>query len=186
MKNFLHICSGINVTPLAMALNLRPDLWNHHNGRKEFEGTSHACTSDIWIRFRDIKDLGEDYAKFAAEPHESVWYPAYRDLPMLRPLIFGLMAKCEAVQLGGVLITRIPPGGRVLPHTDRGWHPERYNMKVYVPILTNPQCVNRVEDEYVVMNPGEAWYFDNTVEHEVINDGPTERITLIVCMRVES
>lgn len=186
MKNFLHIASGINVAPLAMALNLRPDLWNHHNERKEFEGTAHACTSDIWVRYNLFKNLGDDYKKFSSEPHESAWYPAYRELPMLRPIIFGLMAKMEAVRLGGVLITKIPPGGRVLPHTDRGWHPEYYQTKVYVPILSNPHCINRVEDELVVMSPGDAWYFDNTVEHEVVNNGDTERITLIICMRVES
>lgn len=185
MKNFLHIASGINVTPLAMAISLQPELWNNHNHRKEFEGTAHACTSDIWVRYKDIGGMDGDYAKFTDGPHESAWYPAYEKLPQVRSIIFGLMAKCEAVRLGGVLITRIPPGGHVLPHTDRGWHPEYYNTKVYVPLASNPQCVNRVEDEHVVMAAGDAWYFNNTVDHEVINNGPTERITLIVCMRTD-
>jgi hypothetical protein len=35
------------------------------------------------------------------------------------------------------------------------------------------------------MAPGEVWYFDNLKEHEVTNDGPDDRITLIICLRCE-
>jgi hypothetical protein len=184
MKNFLQIASGIDVMPVALALQRQPELWNQHNERKEFAGSAHTATSDIWVRYNDPANLAQGYDKFTAE-HDAVWYPTYHALPQLRPIIFGLMAKCESVRLGGVLITRIPPGGHVLPHADSGWHPEYYNMKLYVPILANPQCVNRVEDERVVMAPGDCWYFNNLKEHEVINSGDTERVTLIICLRCD-
>ena len=170
--------------PLALALQVQPHLWNAHNERKEFEDSPHRDTSDIWVRYNDLANLTQGYKKFTGE-HDSVWHPAYYALPQLRPLIFSLMARCEAVRLGGVLITRIPPGGHVLPHADAGWHPEYYNVKLYVPILANPQCINRVEDEQVVMAPGECWYFNNLKEHEVVNHGTTERVTLIICLRCE-
>ncbi len=185
MKNFLHIASGINVLPLRIALQMQPELWNTQNERKEFEGSSHKCTSDIWVRYNDLKNLDPaNYNTYNLE-HDAVWHPAYAKLPQLRPIIFGLMERCEAVRLGGVMITKIPAGGHVLPHTDRGWHPDYYNMKVYVPIQSNPQCINRVEDERVSMAAGEAWFFDNTKEHEVINEGADDRMTLIVCMRCD-
>lgn len=95
------------------------------------------------------------------------------------------MARVQASHLGGVLITRIPAGGRILPHADKGWHPEFYNCKLYVVLESNPKCVFRVEDERVVMNQGDVWRIDNTKEHEVVNDGETERMTLIICMRQE-
>ncbi len=185
MKYFQQIASGIDVTPLALALARQPELWNEHPQRKEYEFTAHAGTSDIWIRFNDPAKLATmDYRAYTEE-HDAVWFPAYAKLPQLRSIIFDLMARCEAVRLGGILITKIPPGGRVLPHADTGWHPMYYNTKIYVPILSNPRCVNRVMDERVAMAPGEAWYFNNTVEHEVTNDGDSDRITLIVCMRCE-
>lgn len=170
--------------PLAIALQMHPELWNQHNDRKQFEGSSHVGTSDIWVRYNDLKNIDQGYEKYTSE-HDAVWLPAAAKLPQIRPIVFGLMARCEATRLGGVLITRIPSGGRVLPHADKGWHPEYYNMKIYVPILANPHCVNRVEDEHVVMQAGDAWYFNNTKEHEVVNGGETERVTLIVCMRCE-
>lgn len=184
MKYFQHIASGIDVNGVALALARQPELWNVHGERREFDGTSHACTSDIWIRYNDPANMVNGYDAYTSE-HDSVWHPAYAKLPQLRPIIFGLMAQVEAVRLGGVLITKIPPGGRVLPHVDQGWHPEYYNTKIYVPILSNPQCVNRVEDEHVAMAPGDAWYFNNTVEHEVMNDGDSERVTLIICLRCD-
>ena len=184
MRHFMHIASGIDVMPLALALQLQPELWNQHNERKEFEGTSHKGTSDIWVRYNDPKNLEQGYEKYTSE-HDSVWHPAYYKLPQLRPIIFSLMARCEAVRLGGVLITKIPPGGHILPHADKGWHPEYYNVKLYVPIQANPQCVNRVGDEHVVMQTGDCWYFNNLVEHEVINNGNDDRMTLIICLRCD-
>jgi mannose-6-phosphate isomerase-like protein (cupin superfamily) len=185
MRNFLHIAHGIDTAALAMALKLHPELWDAHTLRKTRPGTPHNEMSDIWVRYNDMSKYPDgDYSTFN-EPHFPVWYPAYYQLPQLRPILLGLMARIEATHLGGVLITRIPPGGRVKPHVDRGWHPEFYRTKLYMPIEGNTQCINRVEDEQVVMLPGDVWYFNNLVEHEVINNGDTERITLIICMRTE-
>lgn len=181
MKHFMHIASGIDVLPLGIALQLQPELWNNHNDRKDFDGSAHKCTSDIWVRYNDLKNLDQGYEKYTEE-HDSVWHSAYTKLPQLRPIVFGLMARCEATRLGGVLITKIPAGGRVLPHVDSGWHPEKFNLKIYVPIQTNQHVVNIVEDEKVIMSKGDAWYFDNTKTHSVENNGNDDRITLIICM----
>nr|WP_277397728.1 aspartyl/asparaginyl beta-hydroxylase domain-containing protein [Paraburkholderia sp. Ac-20347] len=106
-------------------------------------------------------------------------------MPQVRPIVFGLMARVEGTRLGGVMITKIPPGGSVKPHCDDNWHVHHYNTKLYVVLESNPQCWNRVEDERVAMAPGEVWYFDNTKEHEVVNEGDTDRTTLVICIRCE-
>lgn len=185
MRHFLKLSGAVDTTALSVALHLQPELWNAHNQRKDFQHSPHAGTSDIWVRYNDLANLTADYKAWTLE-HDSVWHPAYRALPQLRPIIFGLMARCEAVRLGGVLITKIPPGGHVRPHADKGWHPTYYNVKLYLPLQTNERCWNRVGDERVVMQSGEVWYFDNTVEHEVRNEGDADRITLIVCMKVDA
>lgn len=197
MKYMHQIAHGIDTTPLALALARQPELWNTRYERRSIANTAHLDTSDIWIRFNDWNNRGdngtdiigdaawmEKYSKFIAE-HDSVWYPEYYKLPQLRPIIFSIMALCQGVRLGGVLITKIPAGKAVLPHTDGGWHAHYYNTKVCVPIITNNNVINRVEDECVVMETGSAWYFNNTVEHEVVNQGESERISLIICMRCE-
>jgi len=94
------------------------------------------------------------------------------------------MQTVKAVELGGILITRIPAGASVKPHHDRGsWHAEFFDRKTYVIVKANERCVNTFEDEEVVMRTGEAYLFNNLVTHSVRNDGDSERITLIICMR---
>ncbi|SRR6266702_6036813 len=178
MQNFHRLAVGINVEGVKLQLHLHPELWNMHQDRKNAPGSPHAGMSDIWVRWRE-KERGE-------LPFMPAWLPAWHSLAALRPIVFGLMSAVNATFLGGVLITRIPPGGVILPHNDRGtWHAEYMNVKLYVPIASNSSCVNVCESETVVMGEGEAWYFDNLREHSVENHGDTERITLIVCMRVE-
>lgn len=178
MKNFLRIAEGVDVVPLLLEIQRRPELWDANKDRKEYESTPHGEMSDIWIRHAESKEAFHG-------PHFAKWYPAFRELPSVRKLIFDSMSRVQASHLGGVLITRVPAGCAILPHSDNGWHPEFYNCKLYVVLETNPKCWFRVEDEVVAMKQGDVWRIDNTKEHEVVNDGDSERMTLIICMRQE-
>lgn len=177
MKNFHLIKSGIDIALLGDQLARSPELWDANPQRR---GGVHAEMTDIWVRYRAIEELKEP--KNYREPHFGVFYPAWHALPALRPIVFDLMRDVEAVHLGAILITRIPPGGQILPHDDRGsWHAEFHNCKIYVPIANNPDCLNICEHDRLVMKTGEAWTFDNLRTHSVENNGDTERITLICC-----
>lgn len=178
MRNFLKVAEGIDVVPLLLELQRQPELWDANRARKDAPESPHREMSDIWIRH------AQNAEQFQS-PHFASWYPAFAALPSLRKLIFDSMARVQASHLGGVLITRIQAGGKIFPHSDRGWHPEFYNCKLYVVLESNPKCVFRVEDEGVVMKQGDVWRIDNTKEHEVVNAGDTERMTLIICMRQE-
>jgi hypothetical protein len=183
MRNFVKIAAGVEVLPLALDLYRQPELWNQHTARTGGAG-SFVGTDDIWVRFRAPDQLNDVEA--FAEPHVPVFYPAWHALPHLRPIVFGLMSRVEAVQLGGILITRVSAGGQVAPHDDKGrWHSEWFQTKAYLPLATNPGCFNTCGDERVVMNVGDAWLFDNLQVHSTVNEGQTDRVTLIVSMRCE-
>ena len=183
MRHFLKIASGIETLGVLMDLNRQPELWNVHADRTRGD-SPHREVDDIWIRFRAYGDLSTPEA--FGEAFIPAFYPAWTALPRLRPIVFGLMARCEAVQLGGVLITRVPPAGQVAPHDDRGrWHPEFFTTKVYVPLATNPACFNTCAEEQVTMMQGDAWVFDNLKPHSTVNNGDSDRVTLIVSLRVE-
>lgn len=186
MRNFIKVCDGINVEPLLFSLNQNIQLWDTNKLRKDIPESPHLAMSDIWVRYNYEKYAlnTDDYSKFH-DQHFPVWYPSINKLPMVRNISLALMSKMGATHLGGVLITKIPPGGRIEPHIDHNWHADFYNCKLYVPVQSNKQCINRCGDEFVVMNSGECWYFNNSVEHEVVNNGQDDRITLIICMKVE-
>lgn len=185
MKNFLKIAEGINVKPLLWQLEARPDLWDMHRRRKDAPGTPHSRMSDIWVRYNDVGPYEEsgDFTKFN-DQHFPVWYPAYRALPALKPTIFSLMAKVDGEHLGGVLITRIPPGEGISEHVDRGWHVEFYD-KFYLSIKSSPGAKFICNEEALEPKQGECWRFDNRLPHSVKNESNEDRITLIVCIRTE-
>jgi hypothetical protein len=171
MRHFQFL-GGIDPLPTLIELQRQPELWDADISRKGYDGSPHKDVSDIWVRYGSLGDL-----KFL---------PAWYCLPSLRPIVFTVMIRVQAVELGGVLITRVPAKKSVAPHIDSGWHAERYNTKVYVALQTSDQCVNNIEDESVVMKGGEAWIFRNTVMHDVVNNGDDDRISVIVCTRCES
>lgn len=183
MKHFAKLWDGEDVDALNAEIAAHPELWNEHPerlGDGPFKGTS-----DIWLRYRPLQELTEP-VKFIEPFINFVWYPAAQVLSTVRMIAEHLMLLVGAETLGGVMITRIPAGGRVGWHHDRGsWHAETFTTKLYVPLAANPLCVNRCEHESVVMNVGEVWTFNNLVDHCVENFGNTPRMTLIVCMRVD-
>lgn len=178
MRNFQFI-GPIDPLQVMIELQRQPELWNADEARRKFEGSPHSQVDDIWVRW-ERNDLDD------GKPREIEFLPSWHKLPALRAIIFALMTRVQAVELGGILITRIPAGGQVFPHVDSGWHAERFNTKVYVALQSNPDCVNFAEEEKVTMNAGDCWIFRNTVSHSVINAGIDDRISAIVCMRCET
>lgn len=190
MSLFKLIAAGIDVSPLLAQIDAHPGLWNARAERRVHPESPHRETDDLWLRYRHPRELTGPASY--AEPHNSVWYPASITLAAAWPIIDRLRDRVGADALGGVLMTRIPPGARVHWHDDRGtWHAEHYTMKIWLPLRANAQCVNSCLDpatdhqEDVIMQSGEAWTFSNLLPHRVLNLGDTERIALIMCFRCE-
>jgi hypothetical protein len=178
MKNFQLMSRGMVVVPLLNAVMRQPHLWNENTLRTEHPGTPHTEVSDIWLRFNDL----EQGIAAVADEHESVNYPALLALPQARPIIFGVMGLVEGERLGRVLITRLPSGGKIAPHEDGGAHAAYYD-RFHVVLNSNPGCLFRCGDETVHMATGELWWFDNSKEHEVINNSSDDRIHMIIDVR---
>lgn len=183
MKYFELIRRGVNIAPLLHRLDTRSDLWDRDGFRKNGKGSPHSRMSDIWVRYNDKRPFEEsgDWSKFNDE-HDSVWYPAYYALPELKPIIFDLMYDVAGERLGGVLITRIPPGEGIAPHVDSSWHVEYYD-KYYLSLKSAPGAKFFCDDEFINPHPGDIWKFDNRKEHWVSNQSMEDRITLIMCIR---
>lgn len=169
-----RITQGVSVNPLLWALQANPGLWDQDRERTEDPRSPHHGLSDIWARFCAP---GED----GNAPHESVWYPSADVLP-IRELVYPLMSFVKGDRLGGVLITKIPPGAECKPHKDPGWH-ARYYEKFAIQVQSAPGQEFCFEDERLETRPGDVFWFDNAHTHWVTNPTPYERITVIVCIR---
>lgn len=180
MRNFLKIASGVNVSPLVLALTHHPELWNQHTLRTTHPASPHTQVDDIWLRFNEMPPAGQE--ALIMDEHESIDYPAYAVLPEARHLVMNLFTAVAGERLGRVLITRMPSGTKIDPHVDGGSHAAYYE-RYHLVLQSNPDCLFRCGTEAVQMAIGEVWWFDNSVEHEVINSGQSDRIHLIVDAR---
>lgn len=179
MKNFIRISEGLDVAPLLAALAVRADLWNENTLRTAHPASSHGEVSDIWLWFNEVdeENPGAVVNEIFVTP-----YRAWFGLPQARPLVFDLMHRIGGVQLGRVMITKLPPGGKILPHTDVGAPAEFFERHhIY---LQGTNSIFSAGDEKLKMQPGEAWWFNNQVEHDVVNMGFDDRIVMIVDVRV--
>lgn len=196
MKNFLKIAQGINMLPLMLELKRNPELWDENTLRTKHPGTAHSQVSDIWIWFNEIFDLPEynreqlelglplDKYSVVANDKEVISYRAWKLLPSARNIIFPLMSQVQAVRIGRVIITKLPPGKTITPHVDGG-APATYFQRYQVALQCLPGNVFRIDDEQIEFQTGDIWQIDNKLEHEVINNSKDDRIVMIVDLRSE-
>ena len=183
MTRFLKMASGVDVLPVLLDLHRADYLWDANQTRRTYPGTPHAAMTDIWVRFRAPDEVTGLHSH--KEEYRCVNWPAWQALPSLRPLLRALKNQVDAVELGSVLITRLPPGKAILPHDDRGsWAAEYFNAKVHVGLAGS--ALLTCDGEQARFGQGDVWTFDNLLSHDVTNDGDVPRIVLIVSMRCDA
>jgi quercetin dioxygenase-like cupin family protein len=155
--------------------------WNTIHLRTQHPQSPHREVSDIWVRYNPIENYHGDMQAFNAE-HIPQWYPVARQLSEAERLAQAVSIEFQALSLGAVLVTKIPPGKQVYAHVDGGWH-ARHFEKFAVCVQGNEKQAFHFEGESLITQPGDLWWFDNAYPHWVTNDSDEDRITLIVCIR---
>lgn len=170
----------VNMGPCVAEVLANDHLFGEFPQRAESPGSPHTEMTDIWVRYGDIQKMvdEDDFSSIASE-HDSIWL---KDLPAVKRVCFEVMAMVDGERLGGVLITKLPPKGRIQPHVDAGWHAQYYD-KYFVPIQNEAGAVFYFEDGELEPNIGEVWQFDNSRTHWVHNESDADRIAMIVCIK---
>lgn len=176
-----YIASDLPIAGLLQELADNPQVWDEHTSRTAPVNSPHHGLSDIWVRYNDWANFTGNSRAFNEE-HDAVWLPPAQTLPSAKKLAKLVMAIVGGDRLGMVLITRIPPGGRVAPHIDSGWHARYYN-KYAVQIKGNADQAFHFDGESLSPEPGDLYTFNNSKLHWVTNDSDEERITCIICIR---
>lgn len=178
MKHFQPVAANIDVIPVMNALAGKLHLWNQNTLRTGHPGTAHSDVSDIWVWFNDPNDPDA-----VVNDREVVEFPAWHELPQIRPLIFDLMRRVDAVRLGRVIITKLPPGKRITPHMDGG-APAEYFTRYQIALQSLPGSLFHIGDETVNFRSGECWRINNRETHSVENNSADDRIVMIVDLRL--
>lgn len=155
------------------------DMFGEYNQRA-IEGSPHAEMTDIWVRYKNPKECIEsgDFSSFGLK-HESEWL---KEVPEVRAISSALMGFLYGNSLGGILITKLPPGGKIKPHVDHGWHAGYYD-KYFVSVKNESGAEFNFDNASIEPEEGEVYAFRNDVNHWVTNDSDSDRIAMIICIK---
>lgn len=181
MRYFYRLVENVRVLPLVAAIARQSQLWNADNCRREFEGTPHAATDDILLRFT----MPEGGLQSHANSLEAVDTVAMLKLPDVKSELLNIMRLVNGSRLGRVIVTRLEPGKKILSHKDVLGEYSKYYTRYHLVLQGMPGSLFTCGDETVNMLTGELWWFDASAEHSVINNSKDDRIHMLIDVRID-
>jgi hypothetical protein len=81
-------------------------------------------------------------------------------------------------------LMRLTPGSVIKEHTDLGLQFEEGLARLHIPILTNSDVEFYLNGSRVIMTAGSCWYLRLSDPHRVANRGKTDRVHLVIDLKV--
>jgi hypothetical protein len=82
--------------------------------------------------------------------------------------------------LQSVRLMRLTPGSQIKEHCDHDLSPQFGQVRMHIPITTNPGVEFLLNGIHVPMSVGECWYLRLADRHAVSNRGETDRVHLVI------
>lgn len=179
--------------PVMLAVMRRPELWHQDSFLRHYPQGPFGEVESIMLRFpekvvfdgADAEQKLEQYKTNMLpgfDQHESVDYPAFALLPEARAIVMSAFAAVGGTRLGRVIINKVKPNGRIFPHADTPEH-ANYYRRFHIVLQGGEGATFRCADETINMHTGEFWWFNNKLEHEVVNTSGTDRIHIVMDAR---
>ena len=174
--------------PLLVAIRRRPELWREDTYLRDYPQGPFGEVESIILRFPPVtvyemeQDAKAHIADRRYDPHECIDRDVYKALHEARPLVMNLMAFVQGERLGRVMINKVKPGGRIFPHADTEEHAD-YWTRFHIVVQGTKGSTIRCADERMDFQTGDCFWFNNKLEHEVVNNGADDRISMVVDIR---
>lgn len=180
-----HMGALVNATsPLAVSLRL-PVRFDVERLRADLAG---ILADDFVPHFNTgyyegdwsvvaLRAIGGDEKKIYPDPTRT----DYADTPLMArcPYVSQVVESMRCEKLS-VRFLRVRPRSVVKEHRDYMLSLQDGELRLHIPVTTNPEVRFMVGGRRVVMAPGECWYNDFTQLHSVHNDGDGDRVHLTV------
>lgn len=198
MRHFRIIKDNMDVSALALAVAMEPSRWEADDFLRKYPQGPFGDTDTIMLRFPEIAtgltdeqiDLYKQNMLPGYDQHESVFRPAWDQLPQAHDFVFDLARFTRATRIGRVMINRIKPGGRIFRHADTPEH-VRYYRRFHLVLQGQPGAViycgekeDASEDEALQMLTGRLFYFRNELFHEVRNESSVDRLSMVIDLKI--
>lgn len=154
-------------------LNLLQADWCEHVNRRDYQGTWDVLALRCAAEHKSSHPLLQSFAL----EQVSSWHnlPALEQSPALLRFVQQLPYPVLAVRL-----MRLHPEALIKPHQDRGLSLEQGEVRLHLPLQSNPGLHFYVNQQRVPMEEGQLWYINADQVHWVENKGTTARINLVL------
>lgn len=95
------------------------------------------------------------------------------------PYVVEVLASLRCPQQA-VRLLRLKAGSVIREHRDHELGFEDGEVRLHIPVITNPDVEFMLNQKRVIMQEGECWYINVNQPHAVANRGVTDRIHLVV------
>jgi hypothetical protein len=170
MQATLKLSLQFDALRLQSDLNqiLAPDYVPHFN-TQYYEGTwSVVPLRSVGGLANHIYPDPTKQAAYADTPHLA-------RCPYVREVLSGFQCPLLAVRF-----LRLGPGSIIKEHKDYNLGFEDGEIRLHIPIQTNPGVEFILDGQRVDMKEGECWYLNFNLSHRVANRGTTDRIHLVI------
>lgn len=79
-----------------------------------------------------------------------------------------------------IRLLRLSAGSNIKEHSDFDLSYEDGEVRLHIPVFTNPEMEFLLDKKRVIMNEGECWYLNFNLKHSVANRGANDRIHLVI------
>jgi hypothetical protein len=147
---------------------IRPEEWTAHFNTAYYDG--------LWSGVALRTTVGA-HVPLYPDPGKNT----YVDLEVLErcPYIAEVLAAFHCpLQL--VRLLKLSPGSNIKEHRDYNLSYEDGEVRVHIPIQTNPGVEFAVDGTPLAMGEGECWYVNFNLPHRIHNRGAADRVHLVV------
>lgn len=161
---------------------LRADLsrldasaWTEHFVRQNYDGRWSV------LPLRAPEGAAHPIQRILTHPGVTAYVdtPFLADAPYLQEVLAAFACPLESVRL-----MRLGAGSVIKEHTDPALDVEAGTVRLHVPVVTHPDVEFVLNGTPVAMAEGECWYLRLSDPHRVANRGATDRVHLVLDVRV--
>lgn len=161
-----------NFDPEALRSDLdriAPDEWVAHFNQDYFEGE--------WSGVALRSNSGEPSQLYSRAAPEI----SFTDTPILQRCWYvrELLTQFQCT-LQSVRFLKLAAGSQIREHRDYDLGFKEGQLRLHIPITTNPEVQFFLDAHRLDLKPGECWYLDLSLPHWVENRGATDRIHLVI------
>ena len=147
---------------------IRPEEWTPHFNTSYYDG--------LW-------------SGIALRTTEGAHVPLYPDPSKNTYVDLEVLKRCEYIEdvlaefhcpLQLVRLLKLAPGSNIKEHRDYNLSYEDGEVRVHIPIQTNPDVEFAVAGQLLPMAEGDCWYINFNLPHRIHNRGVTDRVHLVI------